>query len=420
MAKSMFIWKKKDLGIYIHIPFCVRKCLYCDFLSFNQEYFRDNQRGFAHQSETKSGTGSEAERPVKIYTGKSIIREYADALSEEIRQAPFKYGFDSSEYKVRTVYIGGGTPSSIDVVYIIQILRKLYDCFDIENPNEAEITLEANPGTLTTEKLKTYRGAGVNRLSLGLQSASDKELKLLGRIHTYSDFLKSYELSREAGFENINVDIMTAIPGQDMDSLNDSLCKLVKLNPEHISAYSLILEEGTPFYSMYHRAEENVERQMYWFVRDKLKKHGYESYEISNFARKGFESRHNTAYWKRIPYLGLGLGASSLIYETRYKNTADMDSYLRCPEDPSQFEEKMNLSEKERMEEMMFLGLRMSEGVRKADFIDTFGVCVDDIYKKELKKLSKDGLIIDSEESICLTDKGVDYGNYVFSRFLLD
>ncbi len=418
-----------------------------------------------HYSETGSGRNRESESGVCTRTDplfgsgkdKSIEREYAGALLREIGQAPFKFGFDSSEYRVKTIYFGGGTPSCIDEVYIISILRKLYECFDIKKPEETEITLEANPGTLTESKLIAFRKAGINRLSLGLQSASDKELKLLGRIHSYDDFLKSYELSRRAGFENINVDIMTAIPGQDMESLNDTLCKLVKLDPEHISAYSLILEEGTPFYSMYHRDEEGsddreagsghikpprpvrqensslhacdlschaelpsaeAERQMYWFVRDELKKHGYDRYEISNFAKKGFESRHNRACWKRIPYLGFGLGASSLINETRYRNTTDMQRYLNGPDDPSLFEEKIKISEKERMEETMFLGLRTAEGVSIPRFFDTFGVRVYDIYKDELTKLKRDGLITISEEAICLTDKGTDYGNYVFSRFL--
>ena len=445
---------KKPLGIYVHIPFCVRKCLYCDFLSFSAD------------EETKES--------------------YVKALLEEIEAAPVKFCFDPSEYEVRTIYIGGGTPSCVDEVYINKILCKLNETFHYNisanhrkteagnmtvshnrietlrntgacededkyiytgkynEPEDIEITIEVNPNTADFGKLLSYKEAGINRLSIGLQSADNAELKLLGRLHTWEEFLSCYEAAQKAGFSNINVDIMTALPGQKAETLRRTLCKLAELSPAHISAYSLILEEGTPFYEMYGGREderiktetedigadrrtdpwdrdaipsEEEERALYYLVRDELGRQGYKRYEISNFAREGYESRHNTSYWKRIPYLGLGLGASGLINEVRYKNTTDMAAYLGCPASRDLFEEEIALSENDRMEETMFLGLRMSEGVRKDMFFDCYKRSIEEVYGKVLQKLEKDGLILNTKERVALTDKGIDYGNYVFSRF---
>ncbi|MBQ8971082.1 MAG: radical SAM protein, partial [Lachnospiraceae bacterium] len=294
-----------------------------------------------------------------------------------------------------------------------------------------------------------------NRLSIGLQSANDEELRILGRIHTYEEFLECYQMAREEGFQNINVDIMTALPGQTLDSLKDTLCKLIELHPEHISAYSLILEEGTPFFEKYANPDgkgveikdnsskelyeeeknkevyitntkdkmrlpgEEEERAMYALVRDTLEAAGYRQYEISNFALPGYESRHNTSYWKRISYLGFGLGASSFIGDRRFRNTEDLDTYLKNGKTKDCFVENIPISEKDAMEETMFLGLRMTEGVDKKAFRKTFGADIDTVYNKEIKKLLADGLIENGEERIRLSRRGVDYGNYVFSRFLL-
>ncbi|MBQ7565198.1 MAG: radical SAM family heme chaperone HemW [Lachnospiraceae bacterium] len=428
--------RKRELGIYVHIPFCVRKCLYCDFCSMP------------------------AEDDIKF--------SYVNKLLREIDSTEEKYAADLSQYQIRTVYIGGGTPSVLYADYIKLILCKLIDKFlirlldrenrqrwfsnkeqysDYVNQNhikqELEITIEVNPGTVTREKLRAYRDIGINRLSIGLQSANDEELKRLGRIHTWRDFLNCYEMAGEAGFENINVDIMTALPGQTKESLANTLCKLIELKPGHISAYSLILEEGTVYYELFadqseeqreirdnmvdikQRLEnfslpgEEEEREMYAFVRDTLKAAGYRQYEISNFARPGFESRHNTSYWKRISYLGFGLGAASMIGERRLKNTEQLDEYLKTGDTSECFIEDIALTKKDAMEETMFLGLRMTEGVNKRAFYDTFGTKLDALYETEIKKLSADGLIEDTSEYIRLTAKGVDYGNYVFSRFLL-
>ncbi|MCR5790601.1 MAG: radical SAM protein [Lachnospiraceae bacterium] len=417
----------QELGIYIHIPFCVRKCLYCDFLSFP--------------------------------AGEEEKKLYVQALLKEVDAACDKFGFLPEQYEPRTIYFGGGTPSILDEVYINEILCKLYDRFRID-PSSLEITLEANPGTVNAEKLAAYQRAGVNRLSIGLQSADEGLLRILGRIHTFEDFKRSYESAREAGFQNINVDIMTALPGQSRALLEDTLCKLIEFSPDHISAYSLILEKGTPFYVTYHPddavspgriisdperipagslnedhsektaksrlaspkalPDEEAERAQYYMVRDHLKQAGYERYEISNFARKGFESRHNTACWKRIPYLGLGLGASGFLNEIRFQNTIDLKTYLQNSHCQASLAEKRPLARYEQIEETMFLGLRMQEGVSKAAFKKTFGASVESFYEKELIRLKKDGLILDNDERICLTDRGIDYGNYVFSRFLFE
>lgn len=475
--------RRKDLGIYIHIPFCIRKCLYCDFCSMPAE--------------------------------DDIKYNYVNKLIEEISVAGEKFGTDFSGFHVRTIYIGGGTPSVIHEDYINSIICKLKEYFsyfgekneeasrysyvnlnqnssgennsyvnqicniDLKNngqrdeekrnpeylytdrrrgdfeKQEQEITIEVNPGTVTREKLIAYKTAGINRLSIGLQSANDEELRILGRIHTYEEFLECYQMAREEGFQNINVDIMTALPGQTLDSLKDTLCKLIKLHPEHISAYSLILEEGTPFFEKYANPDgegmeikgnsskelyeeeknrkvyitneidklrlpgEEEERAMYALVRDTLEAAGYRQYEISNFALPGYESRHNTSYWKRISYLGFGLGASSFIGDRRFRNTEDLDTYLKNGKTKDCFVENIQISEKDAMEETMFLGLRMTDGVDKKAFRETFGADIDTVYNKEIKKLLADGLIENGEERIRLTRRGVDYGNYVFSRFLL-
>ena len=397
---------RRSLGIYVHIPFCARKCRYCDFLSFAAD--------------------------------EAVKERYIQALLGEIEAAPVKFAFAPGEYEIRTVYIGGGTPSCIEEVYIKKILCKLYEVFSIPRENDIEITLEANPGTVDRDKLRVYRDAGVNRLSLGLQSTDERELRVLGRIHTFAEFEASFLAAREAGFSNINADIMTALPGQTREILEDTLCKLIRLEPEHISAYSLIIEEGTPFYALYGTTEEKAsgkteevvnggnglpseeeERALYYFVRDELKEHGYMQYEISNFAQEGYASRHNTAYWKRIPYLGLGLGAASLINEIRYRNTTDFKTYLARSGEKGAFIEEIQLSLQDRMEETMFLGLRMREGVSKAYFRDCYGKSMEAVYEKELVSLERDGLIVNTPERIYLTDRGIDYGNYVFSRFLL-
>lgn len=404
---------KKELELYIHIPFCARKCAYCDFLSFSA--------------------------PERVY------RDYMDKLMEEIcGQGP-----NFQEYRVSTIFVGGGTPSILPPDLILELFATLSENFDISR--DAEITMEANPGTLTVEKLEVYRQSGVNRLSIGLQSADDKELKYLGRIHSYESFLKSYQRARQAGFRNINVDLMSALPGQNMQSWKNTLKKVMMLKPEHISAYSLMIEERTPFYERFGEAkraereklqpktaaelaaraavmtlpdlpDEDVDREMYHLTKEMMAAHGYERYEISNYAKKGYECRHNIGYWSGVEYLGLGLGASSYTYGYRYHNTEDMQEYLSLNlyEGGAAARDIEELSLKDQMEEFMFVGLRMMKGVSGSVFLECFGQNLWNVYGNVIKKLEKQGLIRVDMPMIRLTDLGIDVSNAVLAEFLLD
>jgi len=388
---------KEPIELYIHIPFCKKKCNYCDFLSY------------AAPCEEREA--------------------YVKALLEQIRivASGIVPGCDpedppeerESKFRVSTVYIGGGTPSLLSDEQISNILCQLKESFDIlEN---AEITIEANPGTLTLGKLENMRKSGINRLSLGLQSVNEEELKVLGRIHNYDDFVESYVNARKAGFDNISVDIMTALPGQTKELLKATIDKVLDLNPEHISAYSLIIEEETPFFDLYGDIEgpvvgEDLERELYYYAKDRLSEAGFKQYEISNFAKPGYESRHNTGYWKRVHYLGLGLGAASFFAGFRVTNTESMSEYLK---DPTTFMSVNRLSENDEMEEFMYLGLRMIKGVNTSEFYKAFGREIDDVYGSRIQKLIDDELLSREDNIISLTNKGIDYGNHVFSQFLL-
>lgn len=402
----------KDLELYVHIPFCVKKCSYCDFLSFAAD-------------ERTQG-------------------EYSDALLKEIAY----YGKQMKDYLVSTIYIGGGTPSWLDENRMLQILDTIYKNFSVSS--DAEISMECNPGTLTMAKLKKYRMAGINRLSIGLQSADDEELKILGRIHSFSQFLKTYEMAREAGYSNINVDLISGIPYQTTEKFYKTLQKVARLKPNHISSYSLIIEKGTPFYEAYKfdavKQEAGMQTEvlpnedevyrMYKLTQNYLKEAGYEQYEISNFAHPGFECRHNIGYWTRKDYLGLGLGAASLINNVRYGNIRDLYAYINnaknitscnfLQEDES-VESGTNLHEsvdvvsrKAQMEEYMFLGLRLKNGVTREGFQKEFGVPIDGIYKEVMDNLKANELLDVSEGRIRLTEKGMDLGNYAMSQFLLE
>ncbi|MCR5508542.1 MAG: radical SAM family heme chaperone HemW [Lachnospiraceae bacterium] len=379
----------KSLSVYVHIPFCVRKCGYCDFLSFPA-------------------------------SGESM-RIYADALIREIGGCEDKFGADAGSYMLSTIYLGGGTPSLLDPDIISGIIEAVLKRFPNTDPAGLEISLEANPGTLTKDKLKGYRICGINRLSIGLQSADGDELKLLGRIHDPGDFFVSYDEAVNAGFDNINVDIMTAIPGQTLSSLKYTLERVINLDCSHISAYSLIIEEGTPFYDRYASGcglpDVEEEREMYHFASDLLNENGYVRYEISNFARRGRECRHNLAYWKRDDYLGFGLGASSYAGGVRYKNTTSMKEYIKAPA-ADLFEERIVLDERDMMSECMFLSLRMMKGVSEEAFYKEFGKEITGVYEEETARLLRDGLIERTDGHIRLTKMGIDYGNYVFSRFV--
>lgn len=439
----------KSISIYIHIPFCVKKCQYCDFLS--------------------APADSRAQEV------------YLRALKQEIREQAARY----REYEVQTVFIGGGTPTAVPCEKLCEVLKTVFTCYRV-NP-QAEISMEANPGTVTKEALLAYRKAGINRLSIGLQSTDDGELKLLGRIHTYRDFLQTYRWAQEAGFPNINLDIMSALPGQSVENYKKTLETVLSLRPQHISAYSLIVEEGTPFYEKYGQESEKLqatgekqpdlpseeeEREMYALTEKLLAAAGYHRYEISNYALPGMECRHNRVYWKRGNYVGFGLGAASMVENVRFENTREMQEYLTeyagvpgvepVSADVAQGDEQAlsneqefslredthsenaqelstwedvnsrvtqqifrgenvhPLSPQEQMEETMFLGLRLTEGVSKAEFHRQFGVSMEQIYGKVIQENIAQGLLADEAGYVRLTREGMDLSNYVMAQFLLD
>lgn len=425
----------KSISIYIHIPFCVKKCQYCDFLS--------------------APADSRAQEV------------YLRTLKQEIREQAARY----REYEVQTVFIGGGTPTAVPCENLCEVLKTVFSFYRM-NPH-AEISMEANPGTVTKETLLSYRKAGINRISIGLQSADDVELKLLGRIHTYRDFQQTYRWAQEAGFTNINLDIMSALPGQSVENYKKTLETVLSLKPQHISAYSLIVEEGTPFYEKYGQESEKLqatgekqpdlpseeeEREMYALTEKLLAAAGYHRYEISNYALPGRECRHNLVYWKRGNYVGFGLGAASMVENVRFENIREIQEYLAeyagmpdaepvfaevaqgdaqvlpneqefsLREDThSENEQELSirenvhpLSPQEQMEETMFLGLRLTEGVSKAEFHRQFGVSMEQIYGEVIRKNTAKGLLIDEAGYVCLTREGMDLSNYVMAQFLLD
>lgn len=384
---------KRELELYFHIPFCVRKCLYCDFLS---------------------APGDEKTKA-----------QYMEALNRETKERAGDY----RNYRVVSVFVGGGTPSIVSPEKMRVLLETVRADYDLAE--DAEITLEVNPGTVDERTLSDYRQWGINRLSIGLQSADDRELAALGRIHTYGQFLGAYHTARRCGFSNINVDLMSALPGQTLQSYLATLKKVLALEPapEHISAYSLILEEGTPFYGMAQRGEiqlpdEECDRLMYEKTGELLERAGYHRYEISNYAKPGCECRHNCGYWRRREYLGLGIGAASLIGNCRFRNGDSLEDYLT---DPLHVREEMQeLTVEEQMEEFMFLGLRMTEGISLPEFQDAFGRKMEEVYGSVIEKNLKDGLLEyrggaapGEITRLALTEKGLDVSNFVMAQFLL-
>ncbi|MBD5544384.1 MAG: radical SAM family heme chaperone HemW [Lachnospiraceae bacterium] len=418
------------LSLYIHIPFCVKKCRYCDFLS--------------------------------APAGEETQKEYVCALAKEIEY----WGKILPGVRIKSVYIGGGTPSLLSEELIEFVLCKLKKAF----PNavgteknsygreaktniaeaaeleaiETEISIEVNPGTVTEEKLKAYRQAGINRISIGLQSADAEELKLLGRIHTYEDFLETYHMARAQGFANLNIDLISALPGQKLKSWQGTLEKVLALEPEHISAYSLMIEEGTPFYEAYSGhpellPDEETDRAMYALTKHMLKQAGYERYEISNYSRKGKECRHNTVYWQRGNYLGLGLGSASMIENVRFRNTTVLKNYINfwrfnektvCESFPAEADiysicrgtrevcrNIQCLTIEEQMEEFMFLGLRMIKGVSVKEFEAVFGKSIFQVYGRQIEKYREQQALTVTER-IALTDRGLDVSNSILADFL--
>lgn len=400
----------KELSIYIHIPFCVRKCLYCDFLSF------------------PVGDMSYVNSKCTDVDAQSQIDSYVNYICSEIalRAPEFK------TYQVISIFFGGGTPSLLPAEELGKIMDAVRASFAVAA--DAEITVECNPGTVTAEKLTHYITCGINRLSIGLQSADDGELTRIGRIHDYETFLKTYRLAREAGFANINVDLMSALPGQTEASYQKTLERVCALSPEHISAYSLILEEGTRLYvnqKNYAFPDEDEERELYYMTERVLSRAGYHRYEISNYAKEGRECRHNKVYWRRGDYLGLGLGASSLIANVRWKNPEDMTAYRACLKAANEGAdfvkylrkaglcEVQTLSREEQMEEFMFLGLRLMEGVEEEEFLKNFGVSVDEVYGETIARLVGQEFLVRTGGRLFLTPRGIDVSNVVFTAFLL-
>ncbi len=405
----------RELSIYLHIPFCARKCRYCDFLSY-------------------PATAREQE-------------DYLTLLLQEIEKQSLFY----EGYRVISVFVGGGTPSLLKADAIKKIFKKLNYNFIFEK--DCEITIEANPDSLTLAKLEACLQAGVNRLSIGLQSADDEELRQLGRIHDYRTFCRAYEMARLAGFQNINIDLMSAVPGQTPASYRQTLERVLALEPEHISAYSLILEEGTWFYE--HQKElsfptEDEDRELYELTGEMLASLNFVRYEISNYAKAGYECRHNKVYWKRGDYVGFGLGAASMVGDVRWSNKRTMQEYREAVLSSSRFVRKTDvvpdmpkeaasaseeapwtlsaqrarlaenvqyLSRQEQMEEFMFLGLRLTEGIRKQAFLDKFGIPIETVYGEILGRLRQDELLL-IDDSIRLTPYGFDISNYVMSKFL--
>ncbi len=379
------------MELYLHIPFCVKKCAYCDFLS--------------------------------APATDDVRNEYVEALETEIKQKAACV----SKRSVNSIFFGGGTPSLLSEKQITELMDVVRESFFVEP--EAEITMECNPGTVTARKLSAMKAAGINRLSIGLQSAQDSELVTLGRIHRNKEFLACFEAARKAGFQNINVDLIYGFPGQTAESFSHTLHEVCGLLPEHVSVYRLIIEEGTPFYDWYHTdAErrdagevpkilptEEEEERMEQALRKILSAHGYEHYEISNYARKGKVCRHNIGYWTGVEYMGLGLGASSMMDGCRFHNTPDLKEYINGDFDA---QEKVRLTKEMQMEEFMFLGLRMLCGVKKHDFYERFGRDMMQAYGSQIKELVGQGLLEENTESVRLTQRGAELGNIVFAAFL--
>lgn len=376
--------KNKEIGVYVHIPFCKQKCYYCDFVSYCN---KDN-----------------------------LIDDYVKAVKKEIR-------LQNIQSQITTIYIGGGTPSYIESKYIKEIVE------EIKKKNVAkrmEITIEVNPGTVTKEKLKDYKKCGINRLSIGLQSVQNNILKEIGRIHNFEQFLETYKIAREVGFKNINVDLMLGIPNQRIKDLKESLEAVINLQPEHISVYSLIVEDGTPIANKIQKGElelpnEETERNMYWYVKNTLELNGYKHYEISNFAKKGYESKHNINCWDQKQYFGFGTAAHSYRDITRYSNTEKIEEYIKNIKserlDRNRIIHEIQ-KEYDTEKEYMLLGLRKMDGVKISEFKLKFGNNPIYLFRNELKKLTDEKLISVDEDNIRLTNKGIDLANLVWEEFI--
>lgn len=373
----------KEIALYIHIPFCKQKCFYCDFPSYaSLDHLKD---------------------------------DYVDALCKEIDEKV-------TDYKIKSIFIGGGTPSYLEINQIYKLLKTISKLNLTEN---MEFTMECNPGALEKEKLETMLSGGVNRISMGLQAVQNSLLKDIGRIHSFKQFEENFNLARKVGFKNINVDLMFGLPNQKVDKWKESLETIAKLNPEHISAYSLIIEEGTAFYKLWERNKlilpsEDDEREMYSTTKEILKEHGYNQYEISNYAKPGYECYHNKVYWRCDDYLGVGSASSSFIDGKRIKNIEDVKSYIeKVNSNESVIEEVIENSKEDNMEEFIFMGLRMNVGVSINEFKGRFGIHINSIYKDVIEKNINKKLLVLENDILRLTDKGIELSNLVMSDFIL-
>lgn len=451
---------KNELGIYIHIPFCVHKCIYCDFLSSPADVHTRKQYVRALINEIYlTREGKCANKLIKnVLQGDNTSYEDMEeqavngltsdyALYDTVCMADYEKTIMQEDISgcvddiksenghiVTSIFIGGGTPSAIDAEDISDILdavRKNYNVSD-----KAEITIECNPGTMDKKKAAIYRKAGINRISFGLQSTDNNELRMLGRIHTYEQFMESYKIAREAGFDNINIDLMSALPGQTMESFKAVLEKALSLGAEHISVYSLIVEEGTRLSdnidSFPQIPSDDEDRQMYYMTKEMLSSYGYEQYEISNYAQKGYECKHNLKYWERCDYLGFGIGAASLYGGRRYINISDIGRYMDVLAeitnalDKSYVNELLQirtdmeeLSKEDEMSEYMFLGLRKTKGIDITDFKEEFGIDIKDIFGEAIEDNIARGLLIHDGNCLYLSKRGIDISNTVMSDFIL-
>ncbi len=381
---------KEELGIYIHIPFCKKKCYYCDFISYCDK--------------------------------NELIDKYIECLKKEIINFAQKY---KDVYDITTIYIGGGTPSSINEKYIKNIIDTINN--NIVNIKKIkEITIEVNPGTITKEKIEQYKMARINRISIGLQSTNNKLLEEIGRIHDFDEFLETYNMARKVGFKNINVDLMLGLPNQTIKDLSNSVDKIIQLNPEHISIYSLILEENTVLFNLIEQGKlilptDEVERNMYWYIKNKLELSGYKHYEISNFAKEGYESKHNWNCWEQKQYVGFGVAAHSYLKDKRFSNIENLEQYINNIENDNLeknyiLHENQNIYDKKK--EYMLLGLRKIDGVSIQKFKNKFDDNPIYLFRKELKKLIEEDLLEIDGDDIRLTNKGLDLANVVWEEFV--
>ncbi|ALP03932.1 Oxygen-independent coproporphyrinogen-III oxidase 1 [Clostridioides difficile] len=389
------------LGLYVHIPFCVKKCKYCDFNSYKMDI--DSKKRYIEDLKIEMELYSN-----KLYKDNKYKNKECCSLNKND--------------KITSIFVGGGTPSILTSDEIREVFISIKEMFDIDE--NAEITIECNPGTLTLEKLKTMKEIGINRLSIGLQAIQEKHLNFIGRIHTYEEFEKNYKDALSVGFKNINIDLMYSLPNQTLCDWKETLEKVVHLNPTHISAYSLILEEGTELYNMYESnkfelIDENVDIEMYEYTINYLKSKGYNQYEISNYSKEGYNCEHNILYWECEHYIGIGAGASGYINENRYNNVESLEDYhLSLVKREKPIQENEILSEKDMIEEKIFMGLRMNKGIKLEDFKKKFGIDFREKYNKQIEMLLARKLINQSFEGIQLTQKGREISNSVFIEFM--